>query len=384
MAVTFWLLQVGADYAMVGFAVALPICGAIAGSIVGGWLADHAGPVVLLARLNLVLALLAAVALATAVHLPGNPWLLVSVVAVYAVINGASGPAQRSLTPALLEPDDYQHGNAVYSAISNTSSVVGPLLGGIAFSFGGVALTIGVNIAALTLAALVLAILAANEQGEPTADSQKERASFVRSVRGALSYTARNQWLMVLLVIDAIMDLVTSGQFQVGFRVLADRHGGAAVFGLLMAAYGVGAIGGAAIGSRLRAGNRLQYKLIMWSNIVQAPLIALLPFAGAEASLGLLVPVGILNGVSGVLYMTLIFRNTPKAMAGRISALFLAASLSLQPIGIVVFGSVAGAGHIVLLFVCTAALMIGVSIAGLAVWRRYGLHDAPKGGDGRP
>lgn len=373
MAVTFWLFHEGYGYALVGVAVALPILGATLGSIVGGWLADRIGPLTLLARLNGILALLATALLASTVFGRGVAWMVIFIGTTYSIVNGMTGPGQRSLTPNLLDEEDYQHGNAVYSGVTNISSLVGPLLGGVVFSIGGLGLAVGINIAALAVGAMTLIGLSRGLAATASPQAPGSHAPFARSVSAALKYTAQHHWLLLLFAVDAIMDLITSGQFQVGFRALANQNGGAGAFGLIMAAYGLGAIAGAMLGSRLKAKSSTAYRMVMLSNIAQAPLIALLPFVSMPMMLGMLLPIGALNGVSNVLYMTLVFRNTPQEMAGRISALFLAASLSLQPVGIFVFGLLAGGGWIGTVFIGTAVAMILVSVIAVILWNRVGL-----------
>lgn len=369
VAVSFWLIDRGGSFTQVGLAVALPTFAALIGIVVGGWLTDRSNPLRLLLWQNVVV-------LGTSLSLLLSGRLehyaevaVIAMVSVYGLVNGLSGPAARALTPRLLPKDRYTFGNSVYSSVTSIATIVGPLCGGLVYSTAGFDWCVLANICAALFAACIMCVLSAKMKTSSALAAAAEGTGFFAGLKAALRFAVTTRWLLVFMGVDAVLDVVTAGLFQTGFRALSAPLGGSAVFGAVMAAYGLGAIAGAWVAARSRDWGLRAFAAVMVANLVQAPLIAALPMVNLTPMVFILTCIGALNGYANVVYMSFVFSRTPASMSGRISSLLMASSLSLQPVGIAAFGAIVDVMGVEKLFLVCACILCAVSVVALVLWR---------------
>jgi hypothetical protein len=149
--------------------------------------------------------------------------------------------------------------------------------------------------------------------------------------------------------------------------VVAKRDlGGAAVWGAVMAAMGVGALIGALIAIRARPARPLVVSLFAIASFA-APLALLA--AGSPAVLiaagTFLAGGGMMLGIS--LYESTFQRRIPGDVLSRVSSYDWFGSLALQPIGLAIWGPIAAAIGISAALWVAAALMLASVLAPLAI-----------------
>ncbi|WIK82540.1 MFS transporter [Micrococcus lylae] len=369
VAVSFWLIDRGGSFTQVGLAVALPTFAALVGIVLGGWLTDRSNPLRLLLWQNIVALCIALTLLLSGRMEQYSEVAVIATISVYGLVNGLSGPAARALTPRLLDESRYNFGNSVYSSIANLATIIGPLFGGVVYSSAGFEWCILANIGALLFGAIIMFVLSVRTRTSRVLADGAGEVGFIAGVTAALKFAVATRWLLVLMGVDAVIDVVTAGLFQTGFRALSAPLGGSAVFGVVMAAYGIGAIAGAWAAGQSRGWGLKAFAVVMVANIGQAPLIAVLPIVDVGPMLFMLVWVGALNGYANVVYMSFVFSRIPASMAGRVSSLLMAASLSLQPVGIACFGAIVDVIGVVNLFLVCAGVLLVVSVVALVLWR---------------
>ncbi|HWH35353.1 MAG TPA: MFS transporter [Acidimicrobiales bacterium] len=331
-------------------------------SVLGGALAD------LLDRRRLLLAaqteqMLATAALAYLVARgdPSEASLLV-VVALIGIGSALHHPTYSAVLPALVGRADLAGAVALNSTQMNTARVVGPALGGVAFSAFGAAAVFGLNAVTylFAIAALVLVRIPKVEAG-PAAGVGWRRLAGGFAVARDDAVVRRS---LLTMAAFALLCLPFIGQMP----TVAERNLGidpsSAAYGLLYTCFGVGAIIGAASVGTVMAGRAKE-------PIVR---LGLLGFAGSLAVFAALRSAGpayVVVTVLGMAYFTTVTalsivlqQRLADAVRGRVMALWSMAFGGVIPLGHLLAGPVVERSSIT--FVMGYGAVTAVALAAYA------------------
>jgi predicted MFS family arabinose efflux permease len=234
------------------------------------------------------------------------------------VADGAVATAARALANAtrveLLKPVDLLHeGNALVNTLFSLSFLAGPLIGGAVVALGGTVSALLANCALFALMALSLATANLPPSG---ADGPK-----AGRLRASIAHARSDRPLLVLLVLHGIGLVFFTISMPVEIVYVSHSlHGGPAIYGALLSAWGGGAVAGSGIYARWRRGQPT--RLISSSAAVIGVGFALMAVAPsiavalAGAALG-----GIGNGVESVSMQTAIQERTPERWMALIMSL---------------------------------------------------------------
>jgi MFS family permease len=248
---------------------------------------------------------------------PSFPVLL-GLVAVAAAFDTLFAPAGRSALPALVRPEQLMRANAWIGMSLNIRVAVGPVLGGLLFSWLGGRGALAANALSFVLSALFLLRL---PPLRAPADGGQARGFLAVGVDG-LRFAWRNRVVRTLIV-ALFIGVAFAGLDDVAlvFLVRETLGGGPLAYGLVTGAYGVGMLAGSLglswKGTAAAAGTVF---LLGWvaSGIGAvltgiAPLIALVAVGQAVAGVG--------NAVDVVAMDTLVQQAVPREMLGRVFGL---------------------------------------------------------------
>lgn len=265
-------------------------------------------------------------------------WMLVGLVAVYAVGTSLFTPAATALLPAILPKEELGRGNALL-AFTRTACVriAGPALGGIAIAVFGVGYAFVGDGLSFFVSALTL--LALRKRALPDV----ARESLVREIREGIAYVRGQRWLFVSLAAAPVGLLCYMGPMQVllPYVVKNDLPDGARALGIILASGGVGAlVGSVLIGQLGQPERRVFVMYVLWSlstlGIVgYAVSTALWQFAAVcfVAIAGLI--------VGGIIWTTLLQELVPERLLGRVTSLDVLVSFALVPVSMAVTGPIA-------------------------------------------
>ena len=284
-------------------------------------------------------------------------WELVVLVAVYSIGSAFFIPAFDAIVPELLPPDDLPAANALDQLVRPVAlRLLGPVLGGalVAASAGIAFLVDAVSFAASLVA--VLAISRASGVVAETAQSPLGAlAEGFRFVRGRV-------WLWGTLLAAALTYLVFLGPAEVllPFVVKNGLHASAGTLGLVLAAGGLGAVGGALVMGRHGHPRRdVTVMYVTWA-------IATLAIAGyglATAAWQLMLACLVFNALEAagtIVWATIKQQHVPGELLGRVSSLDWLISIALMPISFALTAPVAAA-------VGARATLIGAGVIGAAI-----------------
>jgi MFS family permease len=302
-----------------------------------------------------------------------RPWMVLALAGVFGMVNAFDMPTRHSFVVEMTSREDIGNAIAINSAVFNSARIVGPAVAGILLATVGEGGCFWLN--ALSYVA-VLVCLARMEL--PRREFCRRGASLGAGLAEGVRYAWRTRALRNLLLLLGI----TAGigfQYQLLLPVYARvvLHAGPKVYGLLLTAFGAGALVGALrlTGRPGRPGLRFNLMLglgacavglgvFAWSRLIPLSLVA-----GALAGFGLIVYVGSTN--------TLLQLTTDDRYRGRVMSLYTLMFSGTTPIGALMAGAIAQRWNAPIATTASAAFML--LGAGLVAWRFAPLTRTPPG-----
>ena len=265
-------------------------------------------------------------------------------------------PNRHALTFQLVGRDELPNAVALNSSLFNAGRIVGPATGGVLIAAFGVAWCFAID------AGSFLAVLAGLLLMRPAELFPLDRGvvgtKTGAAIREGLAYVRRTPQVMLVLAITVVVS-ATGFNFRVLLPVLASTtlHSGAAVFGVLFACFGAGALIGALSAAAL---GRPSWKaLILGSAGFSGAMLLLSPVRNAVIAAALLFVIGFFFSTWTANSQSILQLTAPDRLRGRVLGLYLFAFAGLAPVGGLLAGWLAD---------------VGGTRAGLRVRRRGGAH----------
>jgi MFS family permease len=149
------------------------------------------------------------------------------------------GPAYSALLPSLVNPEDLTNAVAMNAIQFNIARIVGPTLGGLAYSALGATWCFGLN--GVSFIAVIISLLMINVKFVPAKTTVKVWSSMKEGFR----FIRQREGLEPLVALAFLMTLL--GFTMVGFLPVFARevfHGGPSIYQLLLICSGAGAVTG--------------------------------------------------------------------------------------------------------------------------------------------
>ncbi len=252
-------------------------------------------------------------------------------VAVLAVALGANNafesPCRQSFILEMVGPGALRNAVSLNSVLMNAARTIGPAIAGVLIA------TVGLGVCFLLNGVSFVAVIASlatlrRSALRPTAPVARERGQ----LREGLRYASRTPELTIPLVMMVFIGMLAY-EFQVTLPVLAHQvfHQGAAVFGLMTASMGIGAVaGGLYTAARGRTGLR---PLLIAASAFGVLILALSAAPSLPVALILLLFVGAASvSFTAISNTTLQLASAPN-MRGRVMSLWLVAFQGSTPLG---------------------------------------------------
>jgi MFS family permease len=266
----------------------------------------------------------------------GEIWMLAVLAGITGAGTGFFSPAATGLLPEVVSTDELQPANALRSTAVSASEIAGPALAGVIVAVAGAGWAIAVDAATFAASAVCLALL------RPPTRELPERASFLSDLRdGWVAFRSR-RWVWSFVAYFAIGNLFWGAWSALGPVVAHRDLGGAAVWGAILAAMGVGALAGSVLATRARPPRPLVLVASM-EGLFGLPL----GFLAAGAPPPVLAVGAFLSGIGLMLGMSVwestLQRHVPQESLSRVSSYDWFGSYAFYPLGLALWGSVAGA-----------------------------------------
>ncbi len=284
-------------------------------------------------------------------------------VCVLAVVLGLNNcfenPSRQAFVLEMVGTDNLRNAVSLNSTMNNVARAVGPAVAGIIIAALGEGWCFALNAASFIA---VVASLVAMDQSQLHPSVPTIRAK--GQLREGLRYVARTPALAIPLVMMALVGMLAY-EFQVTLPIVAGTvfHGSSTIYGVLMAAMGVGAIiGGLWTAARGKTGVRAMIRAALIFGVVMtfaalAPVLAVELIALAMVGFA---SVSFLSMANSTLQL-----GTDPQMRGRVMALWAVAFMGSTPIGGPLIGWITSA------FGARTGLGVGAAsclVAGLIGW----------------
>jgi MFS family permease len=325
--------------------------------MVGGALADRLTPrLTMLASMALRAVFVGPLALLV---LTGRVqlWQVYGIAAVFGIVDAFFYPARSSILPRVVADHELEPGNAVLNVTGQASVIVGPVLGGLTVAAFGIGWAFVGDAACFALGFLLILGLPADLRAG--AGRAHPDGGLGGQIVAGLRYAWADIGIRVTLIVVAVIDFAANGAIGIGLPTLA--HGrfaaGAAGFGILLGAWGVGATAGAVSAGIVPPPKRFGMLIVLlcvWlgAGVVAVGLLPSLPPAAVVMGLS-----GVATGVVNTYGISWLQRRTDRAMQGRVMSLLMLASMGLTPIAYAVSGAIAQV-NVTLLFAIAGGMML--------------------------
>ena len=338
VAVAWAVLESGGGAAALGYVMAANVVPQVILLAVAGAVADRLGRRrVMLAADTVRCGAQAALAVALFAGRPAL-WLFVLLAWLRGTGEAFFSPALDALTVEIAPRDQLGNANALYGLATSATRIAGPALGGVLVAVAGSAVVVAADAASFGASVLALGLLRLPAAARPPA-----RRSLVRDMAEGWADFRSRTWLWAVSVQFAFFNLITWAPWMVLGPVMGRAYlGGAAVWGVIMAVQGAGAI----VAGLLSLGRRPRRPMVVatigtfcyalpdipMALHASAPWVAAAAFCcGAGSSLAM------------TFYTTAMQQQVPPEMLARVSSLTIFPAYGIGVIGYAIDGPLAAA-----------------------------------------
>lgn len=298
-------------------------------------------------------------------------WHVVALAVMLGVVNAFDGPARQAFVVEMVGSDDLPNAIALNSMTFNAARVVGPAFGGILLATVGSAWCFTFN--GLSFLAVIISLLVMRLPGER---SSHDRRSPWQQLKSGVKYVIERPDLRGLLLL-ALFFSTFGISYNTVLPSFVDRilAGGAAGFGLLTSAAGVGAVTGAFLVATY--GDRGQRGKVLFGAAMAFPVVLTL-FAWNRSfpvALVLTVMLGIGFMLQFTLINTLLQTRVANEMRGRVMSLYTLTFFGFTPFGNLALGALSE--WIGMSVAITAAAVLTLASAVVIFWRIPDLRRLP-------
>jgi MFS family permease len=277
-------------------------------------------------------------------------------------------PAVGGIIPHVVDAPLLPSANSLMGVARWGGFVVGPPLAGFLYHGAGSAWVFGIDALSFVLSA-VLMVLARPRAIEPAAGE-----STVAQIREGARYVATIPWLWVTISLFAVVLMLQLAPIQVLLPKLVQEHfdRGVGAYGVIAAMVGVGTVTGTLLFGFLQPRRRrgtLTYALFTVNSLAIAGL-ALSPSYELAAALALVR--GVCVGFGVAVWETMLQELVPGRLLGRVVSLDFFGSFGLMPVGLALWGVVAGVARPGILIAAGALVSAGMIASVLT---RPWLHE---------
>jgi MFS family permease len=352
VALAFAVLEVGGSASAVGLVLAcatLPLIGSV---LIGGVVADRTSRRAVMIAADLIRVGSQGASAALLIAGAAEVWTLALFAGITGAATGFFNPASTALLPEVVPPDELQPANALRATAVSAGEIAGPVVAGVLVAAAGAGSAIAVDAGTFAVSALCLWRLRVPPRAAPAA------ARFLEDLREGWDVFRARRWVWSFVLYAGIVNMLWGAWSALG-PVVADRDlGGAAAWGAVLGSVGVGALFGSLVATRARPQRPLMVLLL-----TEALFALPLAFLAAGVPTALLACGAFLAGAGMTLgnsvWESTLQRHMPAESLSRVVAYDWFGSLAFYPLGLALWGPLAGA--------------IGVSTS---LWIAFGLFLA--------
>jgi MFS family permease len=265
------------------------------------------------------------------------PWLVI-LAGIAGLGDGLFYPAVGGIIPLVVDPKHLPSANSLMGVARWGGFVVGPALAGFLYHGAGSAWVFAIDALSFLVSGGLMLL------ARPRAIDVEPSVGTTTEIREGARYVAGIPWLWVTITLFAVILMLQLAPQQVLLPKLVAEHfdRGVAAYAALSAMVGVGTVCGTLLFGHLQPRRRrgvLSYWLWLINSLAIAGL-ALAPWYGLAAGLALVR--GVCIGFGVAVWETMLQELVPPRLLGRVISLDFFGSFGLMPIGLAIWGGIAG------------------------------------------
>jgi MFS family permease len=287
-------------------------------------------------------------------------WHMVVIGALFGTAEAFFRPAYTGLVPQTVDESDIQSAQALSGVSQEVASIIGPALAtALVIGVGGAA-AFAADAATFAVSAVLLSRIRTRERGE----RGQSASVLVELLEGWVAVRERAWVWATVLAFSFVLLVALTPFFVLGAAIAQEVYGTDAVYGFANAAWGVGTVSGAVLGSRwkpLRPMRAAVWGAVPWPLVLTV--FALGPPVALTYALMALGGVGI--GLFSVWWSTALAQRIPPHLLSRVSAWDYMGSLAFVPVGYLLAGPAAAAFGAVEVMAVGGVLGTGIMLLAL-------------------
>jgi hypothetical protein len=336
VALAFAVLELGGSASAVGLVFASRTLPLVACLLIGGVVADRVSRRAVMVGADLTRlasqGALGALLIAGGAHV----WTLALLTGVTGAATGFFNPASTGLMPLVVAPVHLQQANGLRATAMAAGEILGPIVAGVLVATTSPGWALAIDAATFGVSAAFLSRLRLPPRLE------REAASFLHDLRAGWGAFRSRTWVWSFVVGAALGNMVWGAWSVLGPVVAARDLGGAAAWGAVLSAMGVGGVLGGVATIRVRP-RRPMVLVVATAPIYGVPLALL----ALHAPVGVLAVATFVSGVSLMLGNTVwestLQRHIPAEALSRVSSYDWFGSLAFAPLGYTLWGPISAA-----------------------------------------
>jgi MFS family permease len=265
-------------------------------------------------------------------------WEIAVIEAIFGVAWAFFQPAETGLMPQTVPEDEIHSARALMEVSWNLSMVFGPTVATALVLTVGAGEAFIVDALSFVVSALTLMPMRPRLRG---ADPAESRESILHELRAGFREVASRPWVWVTISAFSITLMCFYATWMsLGPAVTRDVYGHIGLYGVFVALYGAGCLGGSLLAVVWRSTRPLRNTLLLaflW------PAMSIVLAIGIPRGLAgaWMVVAGVESGLFMVTWETALARHVPPAVLSRVSSYDWMGSLALLPVGYVAAGPLA-------------------------------------------
>ena len=292
---------------------------------------------------------------------------------IFGTVDAIFFPAISTIVARLVPSQQLASANALLQGTQQLMNTVGPAVAGVAIAIIGVGPAFAIDAASFAVAAaalwfvrndrIALAKALPSETSEPAPAPSSVLASLVEGARAVAGDPA----LLILVILSTAFNVAFTGPIVVGlpWLVHARYAGDASMLGLLLAAFGGGALIGIGLAGAIPRPRSLGGLVLGFAAALGIGLGAI-GVAPWQVTAVILLLVGCGVGFLNVSIITWARARTEPHLLGRTMSFLMLGSVVGAPLSLAVAGGLVDASA-TLLFVAAGGLVVAVTVAGVIV-----------------
>ena len=367
VALAFAVLEIGGSATAIGIVLAVRTGSLLVSLLLGGVVADRVARRAVMVSADLARVVTQGLLAALVVGGVAEVWSIALLTGLTGIATGFFNPASTGLLPAIVPPDRLQQANGVRATAMSAGEIGGPALAGALVALVGAGWALAVD--AATFGASALLLLGVRVPGRV----ERAATGFWEDLREGWDTFRGTTWVWTFVLWASLLNLLWGAWNVLGPVVAMRDLGGAAVWGAVNAALGVGALLGAL--AAIRGMPRRPILAATLTGFAGVPAFVLL----AEGAHGLPLAAAAALGGIGMMFGNTVWESAlqrhirPEALS-RVSAYDWFGSFAFAPLGLAIWGPVSDAVGIGTALWIAGALTAVSTVAILAVRDVRRLH----------